>query len=201
MGQITRYLSGLASKFIGLAYLNNMQKTILYIAVSLYEVYECAYSILKYLEVYNLKPPVDHSLTIYTQYPELLEAYGSFFNQFELRSIPTNLDKNQIISEFKNEAGGNVVYLDSNTYPVKELDDDKSFECYKNLTEFRILLKDFFGRYQEESVPNQVKLIHNIDAKEIEKQKSSFEKLPLTSKWFRKLVGKGWDISNYMVRI
>lgn len=191
----------LASKFIGLAYLNNMQKSILYIAVSLDEVYECAYSILKYLGVYNLKPPIDHSLTVYTRYPELLEAYGSFFNQFELRSILLGADKNQIISEFKNEVGEDVLYLDSNAYPVREVDDDSSIEYYKNLKEFKILLKDFFGRYQEESVPNQVKLIHNIDAKEIEKQKSSFEKLPLTLKWFRKLVGKGWDISNYMVRI
>jgi hypothetical protein len=191
----------LASKFIELAYLNNMQKSILYIAVSLDEVYESAYSILKYLEVYNLKPPVDHSLTIYTQYPELLETYGSFFHHFELRSIPSNADKPQIISDFNNEVDGNALYLDSNTYPVKEVDDDRSIECYKNLKEFKILLKDFFGRYQEESVPNQVKLIHNIDPKEIEKQKNNFEKLPLASKWFRKLVGKGWDISNYMVRI
>ena len=178
-----------------------MQKSILYITVSLDEVYECAYSILKYLEVYNLKPPVDHSLTIYTNYPELLEAYGSFFNRFELRSIPPNADKQMIIEEFRKEVGENVLYLDCNTYPVKQVDDDKSIECYKNLKEFKILLKHFFGRYQEESVPNQVKLIHNIDAKKIEKEKNSFENLPLTSKWFRKLVGKGWDISNYMVRI
>jgi hypothetical protein len=177
-----------------------MQKSILYIAVSLDEVYECAYSILKYLEVYNLKPPVDHSLTIYTNYPELLEAYGSFFNRFELRSIPPNSDRQTIILEFKKEAH-NVMFLDSNSYPVKQVDDSKSIECYKNLKEFKILLKDFFGRYQEESVPNQVKLIHNIDAKKIEKEKNSFENLPLTSKWFRKLVGRGWDISNYMVRI
>lgn len=178
-----------------------MQKSILYIAGSLDEVYECAYSVLKYLEVYNLKPPVDHSLIIYTNYPELVEAYGSFFNHFELRSLPPNADRQILIEEFKKEAGESILYFDSNTYPVKQVDDDKSIECYRNLKEFKILLKDFFGRYQEESVPNQVKLIHNIDAKEIEKEKNSFERLPLTSKWFRKIIGKGWDISNYMVRI
>lgn len=178
-----------------------MQKSILYIAFSLDEVYECAYSILKYLEVYNLKPPVDHSLTIYTNYPEMLEAYGSFFNRFLLRPIPNGADKQFIISEFKKENGENSLYLDSNTYPVKEVDDNRSMECHKNLKEFKILLKDFFGRYQEESVPNQVKLIHNVNAKEIEKQKNNFERLPIASKLFRKLVGKGWSISNYMVRI
>ena len=178
-----------------------MQKSILYIASSINEVYECAYSILKYLEVYNLKPPTDHSLVIYTNYPELLEAYGSFFNRFELRSLPANADTQNIISDFKKEAGNSVLYLDSNTYPVKQVEDVSGMESFKNLKEFGILLKDFFGRYQEESVPNQVKLIHNVNAKEIEKQKNSFEKLPLASKWMKKIVGKGWNISNYMIRI
>lgn len=178
-----------------------MRKSILYIAFSRNEVYECAYSILKYLEVYNLKPPAGHSLTIYTNYPELLEAYGSFFNWFELRLIPKKADKQSIISEFKKEAGENILYVDSNAYPVKPIDEEKSIECYKHLKEFKILLKDFFGRYQEESIPNQIKLLHNTDAKEIEKQKMEFENLPFASRWFRKIIGKGWSIHNYMVRI
>lgn len=151
--------------------------------------------------MYNLKPPADHSITVYTNHPELLEAYGSFFSRFELMPIPANTDRQTLISEFKKSKGENVLYFDSNTYPVKQVNDDKGIERYNNLKEFRILLKDFFRRYQEESVPNQVKLIHNIDAKEIEKQKINFENLPLTSKWFKKIVGKGWNISNYMVRI
>src|SRR5689334_13685948 len=99
-----------------------MRKFILYIAHSLDEVYECAYSILKYLEVYNLKPPMDHALIIYTPYPDMLEAYGSFFNQFELRSIPANSSKESIINQVKQEAGDQLLYLDANTYPVKKID-------------------------------------------------------------------------------
>lgn len=191
-----------ALKFMGLAYLNNMQKTILYIASTLDEVYECAYSILKYLEVYNLKPPSDHSLIVYTNYPELLDAYGSFFSQFELRPISENRDRQSIISEFKQNDAKDVVYFSSDEYPVKEVDDQtKNVESYKGLQEFKILLKDFFGRYQEESIPNQVKLIRNINAKEIETEKHKFESLPFASKMFRKMIGKGWHISNYLVRI
>lgn len=177
-----------------------MQKSILYIAFSPDEVFECAYSILKYLEVYNLKPPADHSLTVYSNHPELLEAYGTFFNRFELRSIPEKANRQSIIDEFK-EAKDSILYLDTNVYPVKEVSNDKAVESYKNLKEFNILLKDFFKRYQEESVPNQVKLIHNIDAKKIEKEKNAFERLPLASKLFRRIIGRGWNISNYMVRI
>lgn len=178
-----------------------MQKSILYIAVSLDEVYECAYSILKYLEVYNLKPPIDHTLVVYTNYPDLLEAYGSFFHRFELRPLPANTDKQTIIDQFKKETGEEVLHFDTNTYPVKQVDDDKSFASYENLKEFKLLLKDFLGRYQEESVPNQVKLIHNLDAREIEKQKNEFERLPLASKWIRRIAGKGWNIHNYQVKI
>jgi hypothetical protein len=178
-----------------------MRKFILYIAFSLDEVYECAYSILKYLEVYNLKPPADHSLVVYTNHPELLEAYGSFFNRFELRPFNQTGNRSFMVSEFKKEVQGNVLYLEPNTYPVKKLDDDKSMECYNNLKEFSSLLKDFFGRYQEESVPNQIKLLHNIDAKEIEDQKKKFQSLPVTAKWFRKIIGKGWNIAQYKVRI
>ena len=191
-----------ALKFMALAYLNNMQKTILYIASTLDEVYECAYSILKYLEVYNLKPPSDHSLIVYTNYPDLLDAYGSFFNQFELRPISEKMDKQSIISEFKQNDAKNILYFNSDEYPVKQVDDQtKNVESYKGFQEFKILLKDFFGRYQEESIPNQVKLIRNINAKQIETEKNKFESLPLASKLFRKMIGKGWNISNYLVRI
>ena len=178
-----------------------MQKYILYIASSLNEVYECAYSILKYLEVYNLKPPAEHSLILYTNNPDLLEAYGSFFNRFEWRPLPANTTKELIVFNFKKEAGENVLYFHPNTYPVNKIDLDNSIECYKNLKEFSVLLKDFFGRYQEESVPNQVKLLHNIDAKKIEDQKKAFENLPFSLKWFKKLTGKGWHISNYRITI
>ena len=178
-----------------------MQKYILYIASSLNEVYECAYSILKYLEVYNLKPPAEHSLIIYTNNPDLLEAYGSFFNRFELRTMPANATKESILLQFQKEAGDNVLFFNCNTYPVNKIDLNNSIECYKNLKEFSVLLKDFFGKYQEESVPNQMKLLHNIDAKKIEDQKKAFEKLPFSLKWLKKLTGKGWNISDYLVRI
>jgi hypothetical protein len=193
----------LALKFISLnvIFIIIMRKYILYITSSLNEVYECAYSILKYLEVYNLKSPAEHALVIYSNYPNLLEAYGSFFNHFELRPMSVNSAKASIIESFKKEVGENVLYFDSNTYPVKKMDAEKSIESYKDLKEFPVLLKDFFRRYQEESVPNQVKLIHNIDAKEIANQKNKFERLPLASRWIRKIRGKGWNISNYLVRI
>jgi hypothetical protein len=180
-----------------------MRNHLLYIAASLDEVYETAYSIIKYLEVYNLKPPADHKLVVYTNHPDLLEVYGSFFSEYEFRPLSANMDKNAIVNEFSSRADGEVLYMDPNSYPVNKLEEqpDRNIKRYKDLKEFKLLLKDFFGRYQEESVPNQVKLMHNIDAKKIETEKRDFERLPLTSKWLRKLMGKGWSIANYQVRI
>ena len=178
-----------------------MQKSILYIAPSIDEAYECAYSILKYLEVYNLKPPVDHSVVVYTSHPNLLEAYGTFFNSFQLRPVPSNTDKESLISAFKQEVGQNVLYFTSNEYPVTDINVTQSVRSYKDLREFKVLLEDFFRHYQEESVPNQVKLIRNVDPQLIQKEKKSFETLPFASKWFKRIIGKGWDISNYLVRV
>lgn len=180
-----------------------MQNHILYIAASLDEVYQTAYSILKYLEVYNLKPPAGHKLVVYTNHPDLLEVYGSFFSDYELKPLPATADKKAIVREFTQEQDGKVLYMDSNSYPVNKLDEqpDRNIKCYKELKEFKFLLKDFFGRYQEESVPNQVKLMHHVDAKEIEREKREFERLPLAAKWLRKFMGKGWSIGNYQIKI
>jgi hypothetical protein len=237
-----------------------MPNYVIYQAISTDEVYECSYSLLKYLDVYNLKPPADHSVVIYTGKPALLEAYGSFFNSFELRETkPEHFSKStgtattgiirqaQILSEFN----GNILYLPTNAYPVKELENlfaainrgaiysgktsttiqgeraNPAFaigfnsqqhsahtltqsstqaigdfiEQYQDLKEFRKLLRDFFRRYQEESIPNQVKLMHSIDACAIQDQKNKFKKLPLLKRMLRTMMGKGWDIGKYGSRV
>jgi hypothetical protein len=59
-----------------------MRNTILYTAYSTDEIHECAYSLLKYLDVYNMKPPADHSVVVYTNDPASLEGYQSYFSKF-----------------------------------------------------------------------------------------------------------------------
>jgi hypothetical protein len=217
------------------------------------QVYECAYSILKYLQVYNIQPPQDDVLMVYTSHPELLEAYASFFNYYELRET-RGADRSTSLRNFLEQHEGNMLYLDSNAYPVSDLSslfssiakgqvfassrnserdqrssaldrlavlgmksgdgqslDDAlqhastaSIHCiarYDNLKEFRSLLRDFFKRYQEESVPNQVKLVHSIDAKQIEEQKNRFLRLPLYQRLLRKIAGKGWNIADYGAKL
>ena len=220
-----------------------MQNYILYFVSSQDEHYECCYSLLKYLDIYNLKPPKEHSVVLYSKNPALLEAYGSYFNSFELKEIEG--DSKSIFNHYK----GNIVYLPSNAYPLKELErlfasmnrnatykgekQNERFDPavqqqlppiafnnleqdidfllrssqtqsinefvaqYDDLKEFRQLLRNFFKKYHEESVPNQVKLMHSIDALEIQEEKNKFKKLPVLQRLMKKMMGKGWSIERH----
>ena len=214
-----------------------MQNYVIYFVSSQDEHYECCYSLLKYLDLYNLKPPKDHSLVLYSNKPALLEAYSSYFDNFELKEMTGDLKS--IFHQVK----GNIIYLPSNAYPVKEFEtlfatmnreaiyrgQTKHLESevqqlpviafnnlkqdidfilrsvntqninefvaqYDDLKEFRNLLRDFFKKYQEESVPNQVKLMHSIDALKLQEEKNKFNNLPLVQRLMKKMLGKGWSI-------
>ena len=224
-----------------------MPNRIIYQASTPDEIHQCAYSILKYLEVYNLKPPADHSVVIYTNDPASLELYGSFFNQFELRR-GTALPAEDLMRKSAHEFSGNLLYLACNAYPVKKIDslftsieNGTTFSFYPtdtattkneplilglpssqtvsssgrlqgklpgdviahytNLREFNSLLNYFFKRYQEESVANQVKLIHHVDAVAIQQKRDAFKQLPFYVRWIRKALGRGWSISGHTQKI
>ena len=229
-----------------------MPNYIIYFAHSIEEIHECAYSLLKYLDAYNLKPPAQHSLVVHTSKPALLESYCAFFNQFQF--LEGGEDKKQRLDQvlqFSSRNQGNFLYLDTMTYPLKTLDtlfagighgtvysgshkapgqvaqtisylgindqtkasaatllqrgNAKSAQGvigqYEELKEFRQLLKHFFQRHQEESIPNQVKLLHHIDAEQIQHKKHQFRQLPLMKRLLQTVTGKGWNISRYKSRI
>jgi hypothetical protein len=298
-----------------------MQNFILYQAHSgIDHINECRYSLLKYLEVYNLKPPANIGFIIYTDQPALFEIFTPFFHYFELKEISTNQIqewmgqarlshrvKLEILREFLDHVTGNLLYLDSDTYitgpinhlfadlakgdfylhqyrgtldkPVsqhlshlgkflagseiaynnkkvsfsyqqgiwdtaviginsqaKELIHDvlaltdtawnqhrrrsveqyafsycfthagevktaQQIEHFNDLKEFRALLRKFFQKNEEESVPNLVKLVHHLDAATIRKSRNKFEALPFYIKWFQTLMGNKWSIKQYEKKI
>ena len=219
-----------------------MPNTIIYQASTTDAVHGCAYSLLKYLSVYNMKPPADHVLKIYTNNPASLEMYGSLFSSFELKEPSFNQINPSVLPKLVNAEGGNVLYMASNAYPTTILepmfqamsrgdvfiqknqslrsDDNSNYSVigygqssdidlskghdpskyisnYNNLKEFNSFLNYFFKRYQEESVPNQVKLIQSIDARKIEVEKMNFQKLPAYTRLWKKISGKAWNIQHY----
>lgn len=261
------------------------------------EINECSYSLLKYLAAYNLKPPVHQSVVIYTHQPALLESYASYFHDFQFKEPDkTQTTRLTTLAHFFKHYSGNVLYLDTNTYPVCQLESlfaeiakgiphvlcwnpllpqkpttdkdlktiqvqgapvtfhpvelnkwndsvigiggdpawldevlvrateassqlppalaekwafhyslsnqaiktaDHAIAQYDGLREFRSLLRKFFIKYQEESVPNQLKLIQNFDAAMIQEKKRDFQKLPFYRKLLQRLTGKHWSMRRY----
>jgi hypothetical protein len=240
-----------------------MSNFIIYHASSADEINECSYSLLKYLDVYNLKPPSDHRLVIYTSKPAQLELYGSLFHHFELHEISSDgknaTEKINTLNKFSASHNGNILLMGGATYPVKDLSmlfsnisrgtvygsdngsiqnnkrethgikheplsvlgfrsgtktsinqlmlsrDLKSvkgfIEEYHDLREFRLLLKDFFERNQEESIPNLVRIIHPVNASEIESQKKKYLQLPVYTRLIRKMTGRSWNIARYASKL
>ena len=226
-----------------------MSNTIIYQASTIEQVHRCAYSILKYLSVYNLKPPADHSLVVHTHHEASLELYGSFFSRFSLKpDLPRAMDESLFMDIVK-EQKGNVLFISSTSYPIRSLepvfrqmDGGKIFEehratsggkpapvklnlmgrneraegsafgniqsetaeefiaHYDPYPEFDAWLRYFFKRYQEESVPNQVKLIQHIDARTIAGERTRFLKQPLYTRLLQKIKSKAWKLSRYTSR-
>ena len=101
-----------------------MSNYILYLAEgNNHSVNECCYSLLKYLAVYNLKPPPDIGIMVYTDVPATFEVFEPFFNQFELKeikSIPPS--KLEILKEVLSLKHGNVLCMDTDSYFIAPVD-------------------------------------------------------------------------------
>jgi len=81
---------------------------------------ECRYSLLKLLALYNLQGPQNIHLIIYTKHPEVFEAYASFFHHFELMEEPVEkLSKLELIQNILASRDGNLLYMDTDTYPLQ----------------------------------------------------------------------------------
>ena len=278
---------------------------------------ECRFSLLKFLHVYNLRPPSTTGILIYTDKPQLFESFIPFFSAFILEEIDAETIKSWIgntgyvhraktkmIQHALQKYQSNVLFFDTDTYitaPLSTIWDDiakgvvyfhtpegvideqqnpgfkkwdrflqrahipygsktftykKDFQVwnsgvlgispqhtpvleevlllmdaihqqfpkhiteqiacsycfaqharlkpakelvfhYWNLKEFRHLLKLFFSKNAEESIPNLVKLAAPIDAAKILAAKESFEQQPWLPRFFKNLTGKGWKIEDY----
>ncbi len=225
-----------------------MHTTIFFSAFMADDIHGTAHALLKYLDIYNLKPPKDHGVVIHTSSPAALEAYASFFDRFELHQgdAASFTDPAQFLRKAGAYYEGHLIYFAPHAYPVRPLEPllhslergqvfgrktaqkparpaadysvlafdssvrafaseriasvvpgSDAIEVFENLAEFRVLLRRFFSKFQEESVPNQVKLMHPIDARGIEQQKQRFQQLPFFTRWARKVLGTGWAIEQY----
>lgn len=71
------------------------------------------------------------------------------------------------------------------------------FTSYSDFKEFNRLLHLFFQKNEEESIPNLIKLIHHLNASDIQNEKKKYQQLPLHKKWLNTVLGKAWTIKQY----
>ena len=114
-----------------------MRNYILYLAHSdLGYINECRFSLLKYLSVYNLKPPAQTAIIIYTDKPQLFENFIPFFRQFLIKELTTtqlkewqgNINyvhraKPMVIKSFFKHFEGALLFMDTDTYITAPIDD------------------------------------------------------------------------------
>jgi hypothetical protein len=259
-------------------------------------IYECQYALLQYLAIYNLKPPTDTGILLYTEQPSEFDAYTSFFPSFLMRQAPLS-PKALLLEQALKEHQGNILYSDTDVYPIKALTNifqsiekgkaflllkhwrkettlvktlldeyekkirgrksqtskevlllpavigvnnshlpllqkaatlihtpatDTSFEqveswalqetlekgntswtsfaTHQTSAAFKELLPVFFQRNAEESIPNLVKLVHHLDARQIQQEEERYQQQTFYKKWLDKFTGKGWSIERYKKR-
>jgi hypothetical protein len=278
-----------------------MPNHLLFLARNDRQVAECRYFLLKYLAVYNLKPPANTMVVVYTQQPTAFEGFTSFIPAFQMPALPAALGattKTALLHSFLSKNTGNVLYCDTATYPQQPLEPlfadietgslylhaphrhkesdlhtpfrklialrDKTATAtatpepriniwhaaviglndhfkshvaklaqqqpapglatdynytkqfnesgriksagkfifdYGGFEEFSQLLQAFFKKNEEESIPNQIKLLHHIDAAAIQQQKQDYQQQPLFRKWLQAITGKRWSIRQYESRL
>lgn len=109
-----------------------MQNAILYQAYGGQDfVNECRYSLLKYLQVYNLTPPAHTAIVVYTDMPDAFADFAPFLQRLSTRPLTNETVqkwrgainfvhrvKIEMLLDFLQTYQGNVLYCDTDTYPL-----------------------------------------------------------------------------------
>jgi hypothetical protein len=75
------------------------------------------------------------------------------------------------------------------------------FVNYKDVKEMAPLLKTFFARNEEESLPNLVKKAHVLDANAVRTEAAGAQKAPLLQKWLNNLLGRNPVLQRYQKKL
>lgn len=172
-----------------------MPHFILYTPAGERELYQCCFSLLKLLEVYNLKPPAVVVPVVCTDRPAGVEAFTSFFHDF--RILPPYAPG---LSE-RLKAEGTVLQPRADEYFAGPLPGEgagsgwaTALATYQDIPPFAELVEAFLRKYQEESIPNQVKRVHGLPIDRIREESRRFSGLPLHQRWLRRLMGREWSV-------
>ncbi|HEV7621000.1 MAG TPA: hypothetical protein VGO09_04670, partial [Flavisolibacter sp.] len=137
---------------------------------------ECRYSLLKYLEHYNLNPPVDIGIIIYTDQPAFFESLSTFFHSFEMKEVSqnqinewkgsdnfTHRAKIAIIKEFFENTEGDLLYFDTDTYITQPVE-----PVFENMTKGYFYMHEYEGELNTSVNPEFHKWVKFLATNKIE---------------------------------
>lgn len=123
---------------------------------------ECKYSLLKYLQVYNLNPPASTGIYIYTDQAHLFSDFLPFFPKLELIPLtketiqkwrsPRNFVhrfKIEMMIDFLSRFEGNLLYCDTDTYIVAELE-----KTFSDITGETFYMHEYEGTIDRDKFPS-----------------------------------------------
>lgn len=200
----------------------------------------CRFALLKTLALYNLTPPANLGVIVYTNKPAQFEIFLSFFKHMQVIEVRPSAGKEAAPPTGMNQAHeGNLLFCQTHCYPkapveplftqwTNELDSlypaDSScilnvkthttsqhasasspaadyFVNYQDVKEMAPLLKTFFARNEEESLPNLVKKAHAIDAEAVRKESTAAQKAPLLRKMLNGLLRRNPVLQRYQKKL
>lgn len=199
----------------------------------------CRFALLKTLSVYNLTPPANMGVIVYTNKPAQFEIFLSFFKHMQVIELQSPARKEATpLAGMSQAYEGNLLFCQTHCYlkaPVEPLfhqlinEDNSShpadsscvlnikaqattqhasasstadyFINYEDVKEMAPLLKTFFSRNEEESLPNLVKKAHAIDANAIRKEVAGARNAPLLQKWWNNLLGRNPVLQRYQKKL
>ena len=114
---------------------------------------ECQFSLLKFLQVYNLRPPASTAILIYTDKPQVFESFIPFFQKFIIEQVDeekikswmqgtgyVHRAKSKMIEEALQKYSSNLLFFDTDTYITAPID-----AIWKNISNGVIYLHESEG--------------------------------------------------------
>lgn len=123
---------------------------------------ECRYSLLKYLQVYNLTPPVHTAIVVYTDMPDAFADFEPFLQRLSTRKLQketvqrwkgainfVHRVKIEMLADFLQTFNGNVLYCDTDTYITAPVD-----PMFEDLRQGAFYLHQYEGVIDKKSNPS-----------------------------------------------
>ena len=140
-----------------------MQNTILYQAYGGPDyVNECRYSLLRYLQVYNLTPPAGTAIAIYTDVPEQFADFKPFLSNLSTPKLTeytlqkwrgsqnfVHRVKIEMLLDFLQHYHGNVLYCDTDTYLTSPAE-----TLFKDIAAGTFYMHEYEGRIDKQDTPS-----------------------------------------------